>query len=246
MRPLRDFVPGQLYAVTQRGNRGQWVYCDAEDFLKALELMDKYALRYGVKIRGWCLMQNHGHWVFEAFSEDSISNLMRDMQGCYSRYLNKKYKKEPWKLLGPLRGRKRQRSYSSYLRAGPVNWTPRYDAEFLDAAGFRSFLRYIELNPVRARMVKRAERWRWSSAGAHFAGSDDGGRLCLEQWAHLFGAPDLAGAAEAWREFVEGPGEETTANAGRVARTAVSGSGFNRVRGWAPPVIAAGAGSPPG
>jgi len=111
--------------------------------------------------------------------------------------------------------------------------------------GLSRFLRYIELNPVRARMVKRAERWRWSSAWAHFAGSDDGGRLCLEQWAHSFGAANLAGAAEAWREFVEGPGEEAAENAGRAVRTAASGSGFNRVRGWVPPVMVAGAGSPP-
>ncbi len=39
MRPLRDFRPQQLYAITQRGNQGQWVYRDAEDFTKALDLV---------------------------------------------------------------------------------------------------------------------------------------------------------------------------------------------------------------
>ena len=34
-------------------------------------------------------------------------------------------------------------------------------------------LRYVALNPVRARLVQRAEDWRWSSARAHLAGSDD-------------------------------------------------------------------------
>ena len=86
MRPVRDFRPQQLYGVTQRGNQGQWVYRDDQDFRKALDLMARFAARYGVNIHGWCLMHNHGHWIFEASSEDSISNLMRDMQSGYSRY----------------------------------------------------------------------------------------------------------------------------------------------------------------
>ena len=102
MRPERDFRPQQLYGVTQRGNQGQWVYRDDQDFRKALDLMERYLARYGVNIHGWCLIHNHGHWIFEASSEDSISNLMRDMQSCYSRYLNLKYQKQPWKLLVPL------------------------------------------------------------------------------------------------------------------------------------------------
>ena len=125
MRPERDFRPQQLYGVTQRGNQGQWVYRDDQDFRKALDLMERYAARYGVNIHGWCLMHNHGHWIFEASSEDSISNLMRDMQSGYSRYLNRRYQKEPWKLLAPLTlyGRRARKMFSPYRRAGPVNWT---------------------------------------------------------------------------------------------------------------------------
>ncbi len=59
MRALRDFRPGQIYGVTQRGNRGQWVYADAEHFTEALRLMGKYARRYEVRIHGWALMHNH-------------------------------------------------------------------------------------------------------------------------------------------------------------------------------------------
>ena len=66
MRDHRDFRPGQIYGVTQRGNRGQWVAREEEDFLKWLGLMEKYAGVHGVRIHGWCLMHNHGHWLFEA------------------------------------------------------------------------------------------------------------------------------------------------------------------------------------
>ena len=50
-------------------------------------------------------------------------------------------------------GRRNKRMYSLYRRAGPVNWTPRFDAAFLDGAGVQSFLRYVENNPVRARLT---------------------------------------------------------------------------------------------
>ena len=142
MRPDRDFRPLQLYAVTQRGNQGQWVYRDDEDFQRAFDLMLKFTRRYDVRVHGYCFMHNHGHWIFEASTEDSISNVMRDMQGGYSRYLNRKYKKTPWLLIAPLRSRRRRRNYSPYRKAGPVNWSPRFDAEFLDGAGFKAFLRY--------------------------------------------------------------------------------------------------------
>ena len=146
MRWPRDFRRGRLYGVTQRGNNGQWIYIDKQDFLWGLTLMRKCAVRYAVLVHGWCLMHNHGHWIFEAADEESISNLMRDMQSQYSRYLNQRYRKRPWVLLGKL-GTKKPRGFTRYLRAGPVNWAPRFDSEWLQgSAGLANFLRYIELN----------------------------------------------------------------------------------------------------
>ena len=127
MRPKRDFRPQQLYAITQRGNQGQWVYRDAEDFTKALDLIRKYATLHQVAVHGWCLLHNHGHWIFEASTTDSISNVMRDMQSRYSHYLNTKYKATPWLLIAPLYGCRDLDHFSPYLRMGPVNWTPRYN-----------------------------------------------------------------------------------------------------------------------
>jgi REP element-mobilizing transposase RayT len=244
MRRERDFRPGQLYGVTQRGNQGQWVYRDAQDFLEALRLMWHYAAVHNVRVHGWCLMHNHGHWIFEASTAESISNLMRDMQGCYSRYLNRKYRGSAWKLLAPLkRPRWRRRSYSPYWKSGPTNWSPRFDAELLDAAGFKAFLRYIELNPVRARLVGRAEKWRWSSASAHALGADPDGLLCLEIWREVFGNPSTI--VEDWRMFVEGPLEEARLNALRVRRMA-TGSAHNRPLGWVGATRSLRAGAPPG
>ena len=241
MRLLRDFRPGQLYGVTQRGNNGQWVYRDAEDFCKALDLMRLYAGRHEVRVHGWCLLHNHGHWVFEASTEDSISNLMRDMQGCYSRYLNKRYRDGPDLLLAPLeQGSRKQGDFTRFLRAGPVNWSPRFDAQHLDAKGFKEFLRYAENNPVRAGLKRRAVDWEWSSARAHCAGSDAAGLLCLELWQHGFGNP--ATAAGEWQVYLEGPVDEAVENAARGRRLGP----HNRPTGWVRRLVARSAGALPG
>ena len=71
MRELRDFRPQQLYGVTQRGNRGQWVYRDTEDFLESMRLMDRASRRYGVRIHGWCMSRI----MFEMDSADDASKI---------------------------------------------------------------------------------------------------------------------------------------------------------------------------
>ncbi len=242
MRLPRDFRPKQIYGVTQRGNRGQWVHGDRDDFREAMRLMEKYARVYEVRIHAYALMHNHSHWMFEASSEESISNLMRDMQGNYSRYLNRKYKKTPWLLLAPhLRWRRGGRGFSRFLRAGPVNWSPRFRAEELDAAGYRTFMKYCETNPVRAKLVKRAECWEWSSAAAHCAGDDMGGLLCLDVWRHVFGRPETI--AEDWREYLAGPSDSDVV----AVRIPVGREGLhNRPKGWVRPAVTVSAGALPG
>ncbi len=211
MRNPRDYRPQQLYAVTQRGNGGQWVYRDPEDFEFCLSLMRRYAEMHNVAIHGYCLLHNHAHWIFEASTDTSISNLMRDMQGRYSRYLNRKYKTTP------------------YLRMGPTNWTPRYDARFLDAKGFKEFLRYLESNPVEAGLAQRAADWPWSSARAHCSGVDADDLLCFDQWQHLFGKPE--NIARDWLIYLEGPREAVRQNAARL-RSLHTGSRHNRPVHW--------------
>ena len=243
MRHKRDYRPQQLYAVTQRGNNGQWVYRDTQDFEKALELMLRYAPRHLVAIHGYCLMHNHGHWIFEAGTTKSISNLMRDMQARYSHYLNVKYKATPWLLLAPYYGPKDLDSFSPYLRQGPTNWTPRYHADFLDADGFQEFLRYLENNPVKAGLARRAVAWPWSSAHAHSkkghsTGAQSNGKdpeqlLTFDRWLHLFGKPETM--PEDWQAYLE---EHANADLKNPARTRGTGSCWNRPQAWyqsAPP-----------
>jgi len=94
--------------------------------------MVRYSEIHAVKVHGYSFMNNHGHWMFEASTEESISNLMRDMQGCYSRYLNKKYNDAPELLVGPLD--LPTAILSRYFRAGPISWTPRSGRWYLGPA----------------------------------------------------------------------------------------------------------------
>ena len=93
-----------------------------EDFEQALTYVRKYTTLHGVKIHGWCLLHNYGHWIFEASTSDSISNVIRDMQSRYSHYLNVKYRETPWVMIAPLFGVKDIDHFAPYLRMGPVNW----------------------------------------------------------------------------------------------------------------------------
>ena len=88
-----------------------------------------------------------------AFRDASFSNFMRDLQGQYSRYLNRRYGTTPWILFAPLIQPVQPAAFSRYLRKGPTNWTGRYDAPPLDARGFKAFLKYVEMNAVRAELV---------------------------------------------------------------------------------------------
>ena len=229
MRKPRDFRPQQLYAITQRGNGGQWIHRDAEDFEQAIAYMRKYTALHQVRIHGWSLMHNHSHWIFEASTEESISNVMRDMQSRYSHYLNVKYRATPWVLIAPLFGVKDIDHFAPYLRSGPVNWTPRFDSRFLDAKGFRGFLRYLENNPVKAGLASRGQDWPWSSAKAHCTGVDLDDLLTFDRWQHIFGNP--ANIADDWQTYLEGPLDEVRQNAARV-RGLHAGSRLNRPMGW--------------
>ena len=60
MRPPRNYLSHQIYLITQRGNQGQWVYGDTEDFDMAVCFLRRYAPRHQVDIIGWKLLHNEG------------------------------------------------------------------------------------------------------------------------------------------------------------------------------------------
>lgn len=70
------------------------------------------------------------------------------------------------------------RSYAGAIQARRKRtghfWQGRFGAVVMDEEHLAAALRYVSRNPVRARLVRRAQDWRWSSARAHLRGRDDG------------------------------------------------------------------------
>lgn len=139
----RVVVPGFPHHVTQRGNRGMDVFESDADREVYLALLAKYAARHGVSVWAYCLMTNHIHLIVVPQREDSLGLALRDAHTVYAMHFN---------------GRTGMRGHV---------WQGRFYSTPLDERHLWAATRYVERNPVRARMAERAESYRWSSAAPH-------------------------------------------------------------------------------
>jgi putative transposase len=125
-------------------------FFDEEDYEAYKSLMADWCLSSGLEVWAYCLMPNHVHLVVVPENEESLSRGIGEAHRRYTRYINFKNR---WK---------------GYL------WQGRFASFPMDENYLLAAVRYVELNPVRARMVARAQDYRWSSAKAHLNGMDDG------------------------------------------------------------------------
>ncbi|NQT30274.1 MAG: transposase [Candidatus Saganbacteria bacterium] len=140
---------GYPYHVTHRGNNKQKIFFDDYDRNKYLSLLSKYCLEYNLVVLSYCLMPNHVHFIAVPQQPDSLSKTILCAHTQYSRYFGKK--------LG---------------RSGHA-WEGRFYSCILDERHLFSAARYVERNPVRAKMVKKAWDWPWSSAAYHIGEEKD-------------------------------------------------------------------------
>ncbi|MFN0168029.1 MAG: transposase [Bryobacteraceae bacterium] len=168
-RPRRSFRYSSLYHVVQRGNKGQFVLLDDQDFQFSLSLLFRKAVRYKVIVHDFCLTHTQGHWLLQPTTKDGISNLMRDMQSQTSKYMNAKYKHRPWKFFVPLgtddhKGRKWWRRQGDFPKGG-VNWAQRFFATELEPAEYLAIRAYLYNGPVRAGVCLSPADYCWSGTG---------------------------------------------------------------------------------
>lgn len=171
-RIARVSAPGIAHHITQRGNNRETIFLDEEERHQYLGLLKKYSDRHGMKVLAYCLMSNHVHILGIPEKADSLGNTLRDTHMRYSQYVNRKYK-----------------------RSGHL-WQGRFFSCPLDNVHILAAARYIERNPVRAELVRRAEEWKWSSARAHISDVTD--ELLSEDTMFL-------GLVNDWREFINEP-----------------------------------------
>jgi putative transposase len=146
-RKHRYFIPGVTAHIIKRGNNRSAVFSRSDDYNHFLALLRDAAARYATAIHAFALMTNHIHVMATPEKEGSIPLMMKELGERYSQYFN-----------------------AAYLRSG-TPWDGRYRAFLLlDERYWLTCLRYIELNPVRAGMVTRAEDYPWSTYAIHALG----------------------------------------------------------------------------
>ncbi|ORU89564.1 MAG: hypothetical protein A6F71_00975 [Cycloclasticus sp. symbiont of Poecilosclerida sp. M] len=129
--------------ITQRGNRREDVFFTDEDWFFYLELLTLYCKKHNVSILAYCLMTNHVHLVLTPRSEKGLQQVLKPLHMRYSQHINK------------IKG------WKGHL------WQGRFFSSPLDDAYTWSTIRYVERNPVQARMIIKSENYQWSSAAAH-------------------------------------------------------------------------------
>ncbi len=142
-RPLRIEFPDALYHVTSRGDRREPIFVDDGDRVAFLEVLAQACERMDVAVYAYCLMGNHYHLVITTH-RPNLSVFMRQLNGVFTQRVNRRHGKVGHVFQG------------------------RFKAILVDRqAYFLEVCRYVELNPVRARMVKAPQDWAWSSYRAH-------------------------------------------------------------------------------
>lgn len=149
-RLARAVAAGVAHHVTQRGNRRQPTFFGDADYRAHLELLAAACRRFGVALWAYCLMPNHVHLIAVPAAASGLRLALGETHRRYTRAVNQR------------------QGWTGHL------WQGRFSSCALDDAHLVAAARYIELNPVRAGLVRRARDWRWSSARAHLAGRDDG------------------------------------------------------------------------
>jgi putative transposase len=171
-RTARIVIPDLPYHITQRGNYRQDIFQDNEDRLSYLSWINDYSKKYKLSIFAYCLMDNHVHFIVIPRKEDSLARVFSISHMRYSQYFNKKKKA------------------SGHL------WQGRFYSCVLDEGYLLAALRYVERNPVRAGIVRKPWRWKWSSAGVHVGQGD--GVINLENITTVIDT-----TAEEWKEYID-------------------------------------------
>jgi REP-associated tyrosine transposase len=149
-RKPRFFLPGVPVHIVQRGHSKEPVFFEDNDYLTYLHWLNEGATRYQVDLHAYVLMSNHIHILATAYDSDGITRMMQYVGRHYVPYIN-----------------------HTYGTSGSL-WEGRYKASLIhDEEYLLTCMRYIELNPVRANMVRSPGHYRWSSYRCNGQGKED-------------------------------------------------------------------------
>ena len=142
-RTARSAVGGLVYHVLNRGNGRMQIFRNPGDYQAFLDLLIVGKDRAQVEIFGFCLMPNHWHLVLRPKRDGDLAAYLSWVTNTHV----KRYRAHYSRTSGHL--------YQGRYKSFPVQ----EDSYFL------TLLRYVEANPLRAKLVSRAQAWKWSSLG---------------------------------------------------------------------------------
>jgi len=175
-RRARVEVEGGLYHVITRGNNRRRIFNSPADYEKFLSLIAVQKVRLPFFLYAYCLMPNHLHLLIERRA-DTIGRIMHRVLTGYSQYYNRRYRRVGHLLQG------------------------RHKAILCQSERYLSELvRYIHLNPVRAKMVSKPEQYQYSGHRSYL-GQEPAGIVDVDPVLRHFGVSKKV-ARQAYRQFV--------------------------------------------
>lgn len=139
-RKPRMYMAGVPCHVIQRGNNRNACFYAEQDYLFYLDCLRDACQRYQVDVHAYVLMTNHAHILMTPDNSEGISRVMQSLGRRYVQHINLRYR-----------------------RSGTL-WEGRHKASLIDSERYLlTCMRYIELNPVRAKIVRHPAEYRWSS-----------------------------------------------------------------------------------
>ncbi len=173
-RQARIVHPGSAHHVIARGVNRCALFHSAHDKLTYLQRFQRVAAEEQITILGYCLMDNHMHWILTPSSAAGLHRLFQRVHTWWAQWFNRRYGRSGHLFQG--------RFSSSLLETGAYQWTA---------------LRYVELNPVRADLAEHPEDFRFSSARTHCTGIQDSDiPIDLSAWQTYF-------TAHRWRDYLK-------------------------------------------
>ncbi|GGY76231.1 transposase [Marinobacter zhanjiangensis] len=164
--------------VIQRGVNRQFCFFDELDKGFYSRLLAEYAEEHQVLVHAWVLMTNHIHLLCTPLAEPALSRMMQSVGRRYVRYFNHRHE-----------------------RTGGL-WEGRFKSFMVESERYLlSCQRYIELNPVRAGMVRLPEQYVWSSFQCHGRGRDSALHTPHEEYLRL--GPTPAERIRAYHQLFE-------------------------------------------
>ncbi len=148
-RKPRFFIPGIPLQVVQRGHNRAQVFFEDEEYETYLAFLAEATERYGCAVHAYVLMPHHIHLLVTARKEGAVSRMMQHVGLKFVPYIN------------------RVRETSGTL------WEGRYRSSLVDDAYLLSCMQYIELDPVRSKVVRTPTQYKWSSYRANAQGRSD-------------------------------------------------------------------------